>query len=200
MNDQKICLIRHGQTTWNKERRIQGLEDIPLNEVGYQQAKDCGEALLKAGWSGCKIVSSPLTRALETARCIGEVLGIPEIGIAENLKERDYGTASGKPKDFKGRKIEFSEEQYQNVESWEHVQKRMERCVTQIAEQQKDDVILISHGAAISALLDKLSKGAIDPSCHVLKNTSVSILTYRDGKLELMECDIQADDVRELKF
>ena len=76
----------------------------------------------------------------------------------------------------------------------------MERCVTQIAEQQKDDVILISHGAAISALLDKLSKGAIDPSCHVLKNTSVSILTYRDGKLELMECDIQADDVRELKF
>ena len=88
MNDQRICLIRHGQTTWNKERKIQGLEDIPLNETGYRQAKDCGEALLKAGWSGCKIVSSPLTRALETAKCIGEVLGIPEIGIAENLKER----------------------------------------------------------------------------------------------------------------
>ena len=73
-------------------------------------------------------------------------------------------------------------------------------ALLKIAEQQKDDVILISHGAAISALLDRLSNGAIDPSCHVLQNTSVSILLYREGRLELEQCDIQAEDVRKLKF
>ena len=56
----------------------------------------------------------------------------------------------------------------------------------------------------IEALRDvykrQLSNGAIDPSCHVLQNTSVSILLYREGRLELEQCDIQAEDVRKLKF
>jgi uncharacterized phosphatase len=195
-----ICLIRHGETDWNKEKRIQGQEDIPLNENGYLQAKSCGEALKTANWCGTEIISSPLSRAMETAKKIGEVLKITDIGCEKELIERDYGNASGTRKMAKGRQIEFPKDRFQHVEPWEDLSRRMYQCVLRIAKEHTGDTIVVSHGAAISALLSWISNGRINPAQHVLKNTSISILLYKESSLYLKMYDMQDTGLRRMNF
>lgn len=199
-NDRLICLIRHGETQWNSEKRIQGREDIPLNEAGYQQAEVCGKALKAAGWKGRTIIASPLYRAYSTAKCIGNILDIREVLCEPDLTERDYGSASGSIKTMPGRQIEFSNEIYHGVEPWENLSERIYQCIVKTAAQVIDDTIIVSHGAAISALLAYISKGEIAPDQHVLKNTSISILNYQNKKLKLIKGDFQAEYLQDVKI
>jgi broad specificity phosphatase PhoE len=61
----EICIIRHGETDWNKEKRLQGRENIPLNEEGINQIKNTIEYLKKYKWD--IIITSPLSRAKQSA-------------------------------------------------------------------------------------------------------------------------------------
>ena len=89
----RLELIRHGQTDWNSQDKLQGSSDVPLNDTGRGQALDAARVLAGAQWSA--IVSSPLTRARETAQIIGAELGI-ELGDAyDELIERDYASREG---------------------------------------------------------------------------------------------------------
>ncbi|NKX53062.1 histidine phosphatase family protein [Arthrobacter sp. E918] len=88
-----MVLVRHGQTDWNAAGRLQGRTDIPLNDVGRGQARAAGRALAGGGWD--LLVSSPLGRAAETARIIGECTGLELERHEPGLLERDYGTAEG---------------------------------------------------------------------------------------------------------
>lgn len=88
-----FALVRHGQTDWNAERRLQGVTDIPLNEVGRQQARDAVEVL--SGYEWDTIVSSPLSRAAETADLIAEGLGLKVARRVPKLIERSFGPAEG---------------------------------------------------------------------------------------------------------
>ena len=69
----RICLVRHGETEWNAERRIQGQIDIDLNETGLRQAEAAGRWLKSAGIIA--LYSSDLKRAKTTADALGEALG-----------------------------------------------------------------------------------------------------------------------------
>jgi uncharacterized phosphatase len=90
-----IYLVRHGETDWNRARRIQGSTDIPLNDTGRSQAARSGRLLARRSWDG--IASSPLSRALETGAIIANEVGIAadEIEVLEDLVERRYGDAEG---------------------------------------------------------------------------------------------------------
>lgn len=88
-----FALIRHGQTDWNAQRRLQGSTDIPLNDVGRDQARDAVEAL--AGYDWDAIVSSPLSRAAETADLIAAGLGLTAARRVPGLTERSFGPAEG---------------------------------------------------------------------------------------------------------
>ena len=68
----KIILIRHGETIWNKESRLQGCTDIPLAPAGYEQLCVTGEHLAKIGLPIDQILSSPLQRAHKSAEIIAE--------------------------------------------------------------------------------------------------------------------------------
>jgi len=85
--------IRHGQTDWNVERRLQGSSDIPLNETGMVQAKEAAENTQHLPID--LIISSPLQRALKTAEIINEYLGA-ELVIDDRLSEKHYGVFEGK--------------------------------------------------------------------------------------------------------
>ncbi|MDQ0662049.1 putative phosphatase [Arthrobacter ulcerisalmonis] len=88
-----FALIRHGQTDWNAQRRLQGATDIPLNHVGRGQARDAVAVLAPYEWDA--IVSSPLSRAAETADLIAEGLGLTVSRRVPELTERSFGPAEG---------------------------------------------------------------------------------------------------------
>jgi probable phosphoglycerate mutase len=88
----RLCLVRHGETAWNAERRIQGQLDVPLSSVGHAQARAAANALAQESNpdSFCAIYSSDLARALHTAEAAAHLLGLPIRRLA-GLRERHYG-------------------------------------------------------------------------------------------------------------
>ena len=88
-----FALVRHGQTDWNAQRRLQGSTDIPLNDVGRGQASDAVYVLSGHEWDA--IVSSPLSRAAETADLIAAGLGLSVTRRVPELTERSFGPAEG---------------------------------------------------------------------------------------------------------
>ncbi|WP_307859321.1 histidine phosphatase family protein [Arthrobacter sunyaminii] len=90
---ERLVLVRHGETDWNQERRLQGRTDNPLNGVGRAQARKAGRLLAADPWH--VVVSSPLLRAVQTAQLIADAVGLQPAGTVPELAERDYGSAEG---------------------------------------------------------------------------------------------------------
>ena len=88
----KIYLVRHGQANWNIENRLQGCVDIPLNTTGIQQAHVLANNIESLNFD--IIISSPLSRALDTATIINEKKHIPII-TNDSLLERNFGFLEG---------------------------------------------------------------------------------------------------------
>ncbi|MGK0532507.1 histidine phosphatase family protein [Bacillus sp. 'calajunan'] len=85
-----LCLVRHGETEWNATGKLQGRENIDLNKNGKQQAGKCGLYLRENRWD--VIISSPLSRAKQTAEIINQyMLALVEIIEMENFIECDFG-------------------------------------------------------------------------------------------------------------
>ena len=93
MDATRIIAIRHGETAWNVDTRIQGHLDIPLNDTGRWQARRVGAAL--AGEQLSAIYASDLDRAHQTAQAVAERAGLPVVADA-GLRERAFGTFEGK--------------------------------------------------------------------------------------------------------
>lgn len=90
-----LLLLRHGQTTWNAERRWQGWAEAPLSALGERQATDAAAHL--RGYGFTRACSSDLGRARHTAELIAAELGLRgDVVIEPGLKERDVGPFSGK--------------------------------------------------------------------------------------------------------
>ena len=87
----RILLVRHGETTWNAEKRWQGWADSPLSDLGRQQAIEAASAVGAVD----AIVASDLQRATDTARIISEAVGVGPVVTDEGLRERDVGDWSG---------------------------------------------------------------------------------------------------------
>src|SRR5689334_11192739 len=103
MLSHRLFFIRHGETDWNVERRLQGHQDIPLNQRGIWQAGESGRRLLKMlgpkGISapGLKFVASPLDRTVNTMRLARTAMGLPRDGydLEPRLKELTFGEWEG---------------------------------------------------------------------------------------------------------
>jgi len=85
-------VLRHGQTDWNAQLRLQGSTDIPLNETGRTQARAASHFLSHQGIT--RIIASPLSRAYETATIVAEALGLP-VDVDPRLIERNFGLFEG---------------------------------------------------------------------------------------------------------
>lgn len=168
------AFIRHGQTEYNRELRLQGSSDIPLNDTGRLQAHEAARMLHDGGWSA--IVSSPLLRARETAEIIAAGLGI-ELGPSyEDLRERDYGELEGMVEaDAEAR---WPRKSHPSVESLDSVASRGRAALDRIAEDWGDrNVVIVCHGTLIRYTLASLAGHPID-SIH---NGSISTFERRDG-------------------
>ena len=84
--------LRHGETDWNRERRAQGQQDVPLNETGLAQARTARDLL--RGVEIAAICTSPLKRAYDTACIVNETLNAP-LMVIDDLKECGFGSHEG---------------------------------------------------------------------------------------------------------
>ena len=92
LTEQAFVYLRHGETDWNREQRMQGGVDIPLNATGEAQATEARTLL--DGLDLALVYHSPLLRAKRTAELVNEVLGLPMVEVAD-LREANFGAWEG---------------------------------------------------------------------------------------------------------
>lgn len=142
--------VRHGQTDWNKARIVMGQTDIHLNEAGIQQAQELAQKI--AGLKISHIVSSPLTRAKQTAEIIAAVLQKP-IVVIEELKEVFGGSIEGKKK---GSDFEYWAQggDIEGAESWADLKQRVHIGLEKALQYSSHDapVLIVAHGGVYRAL------------------------------------------------
>ncbi|MDE6593278.1 MAG: histidine phosphatase family protein [Oscillospiraceae bacterium] len=106
----KIYFTRHGETEWNSRNIICGVTDIDLSPNGEKQAEALGKRINLERPQIARIITSPMKRAMHTSEIISGITGIPVTDTENALREWDYGTYEGKPRDvpgFKENKVEF---------------------------------------------------------------------------------------------
>jgi uncharacterized phosphatase len=187
-----IYLIRHGETDWNKAGRLQGREDIPLNDAGIEQANSIGKLFIDTGIS--RIISSPLSRAYYTAEIIGQIIGITCINRHGNFVERDYGAASGLlPEE---RKKLFSSCAPNDQESISDLRTRVVNAFIEITQQFSDlKMIIVSHGAAINSIIAFMTDEQFGTGKTRLENCSISKLIHVDSKWSTEFINLTPDDI-----
>ena len=139
-----IYLIRHGETDWNAQRRIQGREDIPLNAAGRAQASRCGAALRGCGIGAVAV--SPLQRAADTARHISEMTGIPA-RAEPRLTEQNFGKWESTARnglEFQAAKGEFAC-RYDGGESMLHLAQRVYNLLDELKARPDRTYLLVAH-------------------------------------------------------
>ncbi|CAL4904352.1 unnamed protein product [Urochloa decumbens] len=167
----EVVVVRHGETSWNASRIVQGQMDPELNEIGRQQAVVVARRLSKET-KPAAIYSSDLKRAAETAEIIAKVCDVSNLVLHEALRERHMGYLQGlkwddavnkKPDVFRGFDIfkltEGSDPDSRNQEipgggeSLNQLNERCVSCLNKIAQEHIGErVVVISHGAAILEL------------------------------------------------
>ncbi len=177
----KLYIIRHGETDWNKQFRLQGQSDIPLNQYGRELAVITSEALKDVRFD--LIYASPLKRAYETAQIIR---GSRQTKILtdDRLKEISFGVDEGRNKDELGAHFSnffFAPDKFvpsEGGETYEMVCKRAESFLADKIEPLKTTdktVLIVAHGAMNKALMLKLKnipirdiwKGEFQKNCCV---------------------------------
>lgn len=169
-----IGLIRHGVTEWNYLGKAQGVSDIPLNDMGREQALRVGQRLSKEkDWD--LIISSDLIRAIETANIIGSLLKVPLI-FDKRIREIDCGQIEGTTE--QERIIKWGKnwrELNLGMERFEDVSKRGVEFLKEITSTYNGKrVLLVSHGAFIGLTLQKLLPQVFEKT--YIDNTSITIL------------------------
>jgi broad specificity phosphatase PhoE len=146
-----LYLVRHGETDWNRQRRIQGLTDIPLNDTGRAQARLTGMLLTRRPIT--RVYASPLGRARETAEIIARELGLAEPELHDAFVERNYGAAEGLG--FHEIDVRYPEGvAVPGRESREHVAARVVPALLAVAVAHPGEaIVVVSHGGAIRAAL-----------------------------------------------
>ncbi len=164
-----FALVRHGQTDWNAQRRLQGTTDIPLNDTGRGQARDAVANLSGHEWDA--VVSSPLSRAAETAFLIADGLGLSVSRHVPELTERSFGEAEGLqagpelealrvPGGFKG------------AESEEEAAIRGLTALEALAEEFRGQrVLVVAHGTLLRVSLGR----AIGRTLHSIDNAVLNL-------------------------
>lgn len=184
----KLYLVRHGETDWNIESKIQGQTDIVLNERGRQQAEEFAARIAGKDYQVDSIYTSSKRRALETARIIGDALKI-EPKVQPGLEEICLGKWEGYT--WKQVKELFWDEyqlwrdnrRYQEPplgESYQQLLDRLLPAIREITQKEKGNVLVVTHSAVIMTLMSYMYD---TPFEDMAKN-------YKTGNAGIVELDV----------
>jgi broad specificity phosphatase PhoE len=170
-----LLLVRHGETDWNAEGRLQGHTDRPLSDYGRRQARKLAEELEDETLEA--IYSSDLARARETAEIVGERLGLPVV-LDPDLREKDWGTWEGLSAVERDR-VEFV------GEPTEAHQERMLRALRRISERHPGDgrVLVVTHGGSMR----RVQVAAMGMAMPVVENCDLWSCRYEDDAFRVAD-------------
>ena len=178
MTETILGLLRHGQTDWNIDLRLQGSTDIPLNDTGRTQARLAASSLNLEDWD--VILASPLSRAKDTADIVALELGM-NVVIVPELIERSFGVAEGLDH-ASWRKLYESHVVIEGLESLEDLRTRTVQLLDLIANEYSGKrVLAVSHGAFIRKVLNIVTNGELPREGERLSNASLNRFMHADG-------------------
>jgi broad specificity phosphatase PhoE len=192
-----LTLVRHGETDWNRDLRIQGATDIPLNDTGREQARRTGLLLAeRLGDTPVVVVSSDLSRAAETADLIADALGTTVRARLAGLRERGYGEAEGmRSAEFHTRFGPWHSAEVPGAEAWPVVRERALRTIAEIVAQtraaqhpgtEEPEVIAVAHGALIRQVIRAASDEQLPHDGERLPNGSTHTFRVEGEAIELL--------------
>lgn len=197
----EIILIRHGETDWNAEKRLQGHLDIGLNAEGLRQARALGQALLNEPLDA--IYASDLQRAKHTAQAIAEPRGMM-VQIETDLRERCYGAFEGLrhaeisqryPVEFaawRAREMDVRYPNGQNVaETLREFSTRVLNAIKDIAsrnQHKNKKIAIVTHGGVLECVYrDAKGIGYASPRDFDILNASINRLRWNGDCMQVMQ-------------
>lgn len=167
----RLYVIRHGETEWNRDRRVQGHTDVPLSAIGHDQAGAAAESIAEAlpvlpGRSRALIYTSDLTRARETAAPIAARLGVVPRRRAD-LRERGMGSAEGRtwdelaiahPSEVDAYRSHTDRDAIPDIEPLEAFRARVLQALHDIASVADEDAlpaVVVTHGGVLHVVLEE---------------------------------------------
>lgn len=190
----RFCLIRHGETDWNAEKRVQGQIDIDLNAAGEAQARAIAEGLREQVFAA--VYSSDLLRAWNTAQIAmaGRQIAVSPAPI---LRERDFGVLQGltaaeaslvNPVAHRHHQARTPDYACENGESLLAFSARVMVGLTALAARHRGETVLaFTHGGVLDVVYRAATGRALDvPRDFLLGNAALNWLDYRDGNWQLI--------------
>lgn len=187
MTNTILAVLRHGQTDWNIDFRLQGITDIPLNETGIAQAKEAAAVLANTKWD--YLLSSPLSRAFDTAQIVAAKVGVEKVEIEPRLLERSFGEAEGLRHDEW--KIQYPNPNLvPGGESLDELRIRSNELLDHFAQTYAGkSVLAVSHGALIRKLVRIVSAGELPREGERFGNTSLCVFEHVDSFWQVRRYD-----------
>ena len=194
MEATRIIAIRHGETAWNVDTRIQGHLDIPLNDTGLWQAQRVAAAL--AGEPIAAVYASDLKRAHTTAGAIAQTVGLSVVAHI-GLRERSFGVFEGKtfteidmawPEDARAWRKRVPEWAPEGGESLLVLRERILQTAQALARQHMgEQIVLVAHGGVLDVLYRAATRQDIQaPRTWQLGNAAINRLLWTSDGLSLV--------------
>ena len=176
-----IVLARHGETDWNRDHRIQGHSDVPLNANGRAQANELAERL--AGERFDAVYASDLARARETAQIAVARTGLLVTELVE-LREKHFGSWEGLTDDsVLARFPEAHSGPWGDSETTDEMSVRVVEALKSIAAAHADgNVLVVTHGGPIRAATQFCG---VEP--HSIENCHVTTIEIEDGRFRWID-------------
>ena len=182
----KLIFIRHGQTDWNVQGKIQGSYDSELNDTGIKQAMNLSEKLLNLNYKFSKIYSSPQKRALKTAEILSKSSNVDYISV-KDLQEMNMGKWEGLswkeveenyPNEYKEWYLNRRYTKTPDGESYQDMLERVLKAIHKIINENNEDVVIVSHSAIIMCL-----------QCYVTNTPFNDMLKFKTKNANITEID-----------
>jgi 2,3-bisphosphoglycerate-dependent phosphoglycerate mutase len=195
----QILFIRHGETDWNRIKRIQGHIDIPLADTGIEQARLLGQRFAREAKEGARvdaIYSSDLQRAQQTAQPIADALALP-LQLDAGLRERSYGAFQGYDSEqvaerfpdeyahWQTRDPGFAPPEGESQRAFYH---RVLHALEPIVAAHPDGrIVVVAHGGVLDCV-HRFARGlALEaPRDYALLNTSMNVVDFDGGKATIV--------------
>jgi probable phosphoglycerate mutase len=209
----QILFIRHGETDWNRIKRIQGHIDIPLATSGLEQAQRLADRLADEARQGAQldaIYSSDLQRAQQTAQPLAHALGLP-VHLREGLRERSYGAFQGYDRDeiaerypdeyerWQTRDSGFAPPEGESMRAFYH--RVMDAIGPIVAAHPGGRIACVAHGGVLDCVYRFARDLSLEvPRDYALLNTSVNVVDFEGAKgkvvswADISHLDTPSDD------